>query len=95
MAYKLINEDMEEFEKQNLNAYTTEMLDYLCGVFNYYDNKYDDVYTWCRYFNLIGTMSLSIAEQNNFDEEYTLKYHSYILNKAVYWCEYYAKLKKE
>lgn len=94
MAYKLINEDMEEFEKQNLNAYTTEMLDYLCGVFNYYDNKYDDVYTWCRYFNLIGTMSLSIAEQNNFDEEYTLKYHSYILNKAVYWCEYYAKLKK-
>ncbi len=94
MAYKLINEDMENFEKQNLNTYTTEMLDYLCAVFNYYDNKYDDVYTWCRFFNLIGTMSLSIAEQNNFDEEYTLEYHSYILNKAMSFCEYYVKLKK-
>ena len=95
MAYKLINEDMEDFERQNQNTYTTEMLDYLCAIFNYYDNKYDDVYTWYRYFNLIGTMSISIAKLNNFDEKYELKYLSYLLNKAVYWCEYYAKLKKK
>lgn len=95
MAYKLINEDMEDFERQNQNTYTTEMLDYLCAIFNYYDNKYDDVYTWYRYFNLIGTMYISIAELNNFDEKYVLKYLPYILNKAVYWCEYYAKLKKK
>lgn len=95
MAYKLINEDMEDFDRQDQNSYTTETLDYLCAIFNYYDNKYDDVYTWFRYFHLIGTMSINIAELNNFDEKYVLEYHSYILNKAVYWCEYYAKLKKK
>lgn len=69
-AYKLMNEDLEVFEQQNLNYYTTDMLDFLWGVYNLMPKSDDNMITCGKYFTLITKMTTSIGQQNGMEPRF-------------------------
>ena len=93
-AYRLMNEDFVKFQQQNLKTYTVDMLRYMCRVFNYYDQKYDDLNAWFRYFGLIGVMIDNIGKQRKYDADFSCEYVSYLMNKMVYFALYFSNMKK-
>ncbi len=94
-AYKLMTKDLDQFERQGKKAYTIEALNYLCEVFNYYDQKYDDYATWFRYFYQIGTIFNTLASQNKYDNTFMLLYWPYILSKATHFSAYFSNLRSK
>ena len=79
-AYKLMEEDINAFEKQSFRYYTTDMLDYLWSVYNLLPKSTDDIFTTIKFLNLIMKMTFNIAEQNNFE----LNYIAYYGVRALY-----------
>ena len=73
-AYKLMNEDLEVFEQQNLNYYTTDMLDFLWGVYNLMPKNINNLFTLMKYFTLIAKMTISIGQQNGMEPNYMSVY---------------------
>ena len=73
-AYKLMNEDLEMFEQQNLNYYTTDMLDFLWGIYDLMPKNNDNINTLMKYFALIAKMTTSIGQQNGQEPRFMSVY---------------------
>lgn len=94
-AYKLMNEDMVKIETVHIDKNTIHMLNYLCGVFDFYSNNFSDFTNWMRYFGLIGSIGMNIAQKNNFEPKFYFPFESYILSKAVVLCKHFSDTKKK
>lgn len=94
-AYKLMDEDMMKIETAQVEKNTIHMLNHLCSIFDYYSNNYSDFANWMRYFGLIGSIGMNIAQKNNFEPTFYFTFESYILSKAVALCTYFNRKKKE
>ncbi len=93
-AYKLMNEDFVKFQQQNLKFYTLDMLQYMCKVFDYYAQKYDDLVTWFRYYGLIGVMIDHIGKQRQYDAKFSCEYVTYLMDKMVWFAIHFSQMKK-
>lgn len=93
-AYRLMNEDFLKFQQQNLKYYTTEMLHYMCKVFNYYDQKYEDLNTWFNYYGLITVMINNIGKQRENDIKFSCEYVSYLISKTINFAIYFSSMKE-
>ena len=93
-AYRLMNEDFLKFQQQNLKYYTIDMLRYMCKVFDYYDQRYDDLNTWLNYYGLIIVMVNNIGKQRGNDIKFSCEYQSYHISKAINMAIYFSSMKK-
>ena len=82
-AYKLMEQDVDAFEKQNLSYYNVDRLDYLWGVYNLLPKSDDDWFTVSKYLNLIMKMTFSISQQNNQDIHFVATYGVRMLQEVV------------
>lgn len=93
-AYRLMNEDFVKFQQQNLKFYTIDMLHYMCKIFNYYDQRYDDLNTWFNYYGLITVMINNIGKQRGNDIKFICEFNSYHISKTINIAIYFSSIKK-
>lgn len=82
-AYKLMEQDIDAFEKQNLSYYSVDRLDYLWSVYNLLPKGDDDWFTRSKYLNLIMKMTSGISQQNNQDIHFVATYGVRMLQEVV------------
>lgn len=83
MAYKLMYQDLEAFEKDNFSYYTIDMLDYLWNVYNLMPKNESDWFNMSKYANIIMKMTLNIAQQNNNEPNFVANYGVRLLQALV------------